>query len=519
MGIGSRKILKSEISQSTRAQSAVTQNQSLFGELGSALNGFIEEPALQGKGWTSAKALAQVYKTVNQTFSMVSEQLSNANQNVVSSQEGLLNDQIDEQALLLRIEQNKANMAQLAYANSIWNSANPGQTNQNSFQNLQRSMGNANTELQKDIDSLNDFDLSTRTVYNDVEHTFSQLSQLLAQVSKASHSSDSKTGTFSTKGIDMKLVSQLNKKCETYEESKQAKITIKWVSHPGLSGKYPMVYVNGKLDKERTGALSEAVLKMGWSSVKQMTPKLLKDLFGVTAFEKLIDPNASLGDQALSLLSLFLTYFPATKVFKLYKGLELAKAGEVAADLTKVGRAAGLTESELKALSEFTVIQSVNVPAKFVDTAGRFNEGAIGAYAKQMSTNYTQKDIDALTKLTTHNADSGTALLGKFDEGSVMSYEQIAYENNFTYFDAGSKGWEKISNVNPQLAYDVNAQFLKEQIQSGKEFVLLQDPNKALEEYLKLGNKSTSYAKEMEQLRKAGYHFKPDSNGFWEAVK
>lgn len=518
MGIGSRKILQSEISQSTRAQSAVIQNQSLFGELGSVLNGFIEEPELQGKGWKSAKALAQVYKTVNQTFLMVSEQLSTANQKVIASQDDLLNDQIDEQALLIRIEQNKANMAQLAYANSIWNSTNPGQTNQNNFQNLQRSMSNASAELQKDIDSLDEFDSNTRSVYDDIEHTFSQLSQLLAQVSKASHSSDSKTGTFSTKGIDMKLVGQLDKKCDAYEESKQEKITIKWVSHPGLAGKYPMVYVNGKLDKKRTGALSEAVLKMKWSSIKQITPELLKNLFGVTAFEKLIDPNASLGDQALSLLSLFLTYFPATKVFKLYKGLELAKAGEVAVDLTKIGRAAGLTESELKALSQFTVVETVNVPAQFLKTAERFNEGAIGDYAKTMSANYTQKNIDDLTKLTTHNASSNTALLGKYTEESVTSYEQIAYENGFTYFDAGNQGWADIASVNPQLAYDVNAQFLKEQIKSGKEFVLSDNPDVAMDLFKQLGDKAPSYSKEMEQLREAGYSWVKDGE-FWRAIK
>ncbi|MBF0818399.1 hypothetical protein [Streptococcus acidominimus] len=96
-----------------------------------------------------------------------------------------------------------------------------------------------------------------------------------------------------------------------------------------------------------------------------------------------------------------------------------------------------------------------------------------------MSQHYTQTDIDKLTELTTHNSDSKTALLGYFEPDSVMSYEQIAYANNLTYFDAGANGWNAIAKVDPNLAYKVNDEFLMNQIREGKDFVLTSNPFKA----------------------------------------
>ena len=84
----------------------------------------------------------------------------------------------------------------------------------------------------------------------------------------------------------------------------------------------------------------------------------------------------------------------------------------------------------------------LTVPNKPLATLERFKEADILDYAGTMSKNYTEADIANLTKLTTHNAESKTALLGYFEAGSVMSYEQLAHANGFTYFDAGNKGWK-----------------------------------------------------------------------------
>ena len=61
-----------------------------------------------------------------------------------------------------------------------------------------------------------------------------------------------------------------------------------------------------------------------------------------------------------------------------------------------------------------------------LSTAKRFNEADIIDYAQTMGKHYTADDIAKLTELTTHNADSKTALLGYFEPNSVQSYEQVA---------------------------------------------------------------------------------------------
>ena len=331
--------------------------------------------------------------------------------------------------------------------------------------------------------------------------------------------------SWSSKLQNEKFSSNLIKETKT----KADKIEVKWTVINGAGEQYPLIYVNGKLDKEKTSNARWAMQKMGWANFKKLAPEVLAELLCINDVKTLLDPNSSFAQDGMSLFSILLTYFPASKAVKLAKAMEATKmlkaGGNTLVDLEKISKVAGLTESETKAFGKvissenLANVAKINLPSGVVGTSERFSESAIGDYAKTMGANYTQKDINELTKLTTHNANSNTALLGKFEQNSVKSYEQIAYENGFTYFDAGNNGWSAMANVNTQLAYDVNEQFLKEQIQSGKKFVLLQNPNKALEEYLKFGNNSTSYAKEMEQLRKAGYHFKPNSSGFWEAVK
>ncbi|WP_373823149.1 hypothetical protein [Streptococcus ferus] len=157
--------------------------------------------------------------------------------------------------------------------------------------------------------------------------------------------------------------------------------------------------------------------------------------------------------------------------------------------------------------SQIASSKKVNVPEVPLTTTKRFKESSIVEYTETMKTSYTQTDINKLTELTTHNADSSTALLGYFEENSVRSYEQIAHANNFTYFDAGNDGWNAMAKVDRNLAYKVNDEFLLKQIQEGKNFVLTADPYKAEEIYRtqKIGK---SYVKELEILTENGYKIK-----------
>lgn len=222
MGIGSRKIQKGDISKSTKANSIMKSNSSTFEGISGDWQNFIGESELEGKGWKSAKALASVFQTINQTFQMLSEQVSEANQKVITSQGILKNDQIDEQALKQRIEQNKQTMSQLSQAQTLWKRDNPDKSS-SSFDNLNRSIGNENAVLQKEIDSLDTFDSATRSVYDNLNGTISKLSTLLAQVSKSSSVYDSKAGLFTTKNIHMKEVTRLSKLSQSYKISRLEK--------------------------------------------------------------------------------------------------------------------------------------------------------------------------------------------------------------------------------------------------------------------------------------------------------
>ena len=150
-------------------------------------------------------------------------------------------------------------------------------------------------------------------------------------------------------------------------------------------------------------------------------------------------------------------------------------------------------------------------------TAKRFNETDIIDYTQTMGKHYTADDITKLTELTTHNADSKTALLGYFEPNSVQSYEQIAHANGWTYFDAGNDGWGAMAKIDPQLATKVNEEFLIKQIREGKDFILTSDPYKA-REISDLTGKGFSYANEIDILANSGYKIKRYGN-MWRAYK
>ena len=159
----------------------------------------------------------------------------------------------------------------------------------------------------------------------------------------------------------------------------------------------------------------------------------------------------------------------------------------------------------------------LTVPNKPLATLERFKEAYIVDYAGTMSKNYTEADIANLTKLTTHNAESKTALLGYFEAGSVMSYEQLAHANGFTYFDAGNKGWKAMTKVSSDLPFKVNDDFLVKQIQEGKNFVLTSDPHVAIQIADRTG-KGKSYVNELKLLKENGYKIESYGN-FWRAYK
>ena len=214
-----------------------------------------------------------------------------------------------------------------------------------------------------------------------------------------------------------------------------------------------------------------------------------------------------------------------SRAYKVYnvanKAGEAGEALNMAQNVSRAGEVSeevGSVADKLDEVGKAGEVKPVQVPKEPLETSQRFNEEAISDYAKTMSKNYTEKDIENLTKLTTHNEDSPTALLGYFEsDNRVMSYEQIAYENGWTYFDAGNNGWTAMENVDNDLAPKINRKFLEEQISAGKDFILTSDPYPAKAIADSTG-RGASYADEIDLLTASGYKFEKYGN-FWRAFK
>jgi hypothetical protein len=182
---------------------------------------------------------------------------------------------------------------------------------------------------------------------------------------------DSSTGKFKfPKGIDKTWFTELHSSKADKDLLKkltepEPKIEIRWTPMNGAGQQFPRVYVNGKLDAEKTKVLGTAMLKMGWENFKKLGPEVLEELVGVNDVKTLLDPDSTLAENGMSIFNLLLTYFPATKAVKLYKGMEAAKLLKTGintvADLEKVSKAAGLTAKEAKALSQMYKIEGIGL--------------------------------------------------------------------------------------------------------------------------------------------------------------
>lgn len=109
------------------------------------------------------------------------------------------------------------------------------------------------------------------------------------------------------------------------------------------------------------------------------------------------------------------------------------------------------------------------------------------------------------------------AVLGYMIPNSVHSYEQIAHANGLTYFDTGDQGWQSLLDRAPELARDVNEEFLRRQITEGKTFLLTADPYKA-QQVFKQTKRGENFHYEMILLQSNGYQFEKYGE-FWRAYK
>ena len=234
---------------------------------------------------------------------------------------------------------------------------------------------------EKQLVGLEEFSTSTAPLFTDSLQAFKYA---LQGVEMLNHSKANPDGTIVfAAGANMTWLTKLQgeKFSSTLgEPAKQHnKIKVEWTAMNGAGQQFPLVYVNGKLDKERTANLRWAISKIGWANFKKLAPDVLAELSGLNDIKTLLDSKSSLAQDGMSFFSLLLTYFPASKAVKLVKAMETAKllkaSGEVAVDLNKIGKAAGLTEKELIAFKDLWKSEQVN--GKFAGLVDKLNPNKV----------------------------------------------------------------------------------------------------------------------------------------------
>lgn len=108
----------------------------------------------------------------------------------------------------------------------------------------------------------------------------------------------------------------------------------------------------------------------------------------------------------------------------------------------------------------------------------------------------------------TRNPYGEYAVLGPYNN-TILSYDDFADENNLTYFYIDDEDLEAAQEAG-YSTWDINKEFLQNQINRSKTFILMEDPNNP--------RKGSTYEKEINYLRDHDYEFVEDGMG-WKAVK
>lgn len=215
-------------------------------------------------------------------------------------------------------------------------------------------------DYEKKLSALQTFSSSTSSLFTDSLQAFKFALQGVEVINQSKASAD---GTISFPvGANMSWLKNLQDEkfgsslSKVKKEIKPENIEVKWTAMNGAGEQYPLIYVNGKLDKEKTSDARWAMTKMGWANFKKMSPEVLAELLCINDFKTLLDPKSSFAENGMSLFSILLTFVPETKAVELVKAMKAAKmleaGGETLVDLEKISKVAGLTESETKAFSK-----------------------------------------------------------------------------------------------------------------------------------------------------------------------
>lgn len=193
------------------------------------------------------------------------------------------------------------------------------------------------------------------------------------------------------------------------------------------------------------------------------------------------------------------------KIYKLVKGTKVV-VGEFADDVLKpVKWIDGEVDEVVEVLQDVTYANVDGKEVKGVLQVVKKGDDIGFRLAK-----FTTKEVDEFAKAATKNPDSKKIILGKYVENSPLSYDVIAKEGNYTYFnlDNWNEAFEMVGKNRDEM-WRVNEKFLDDQIDKGKEIFFSHDPWKA----------NGYFEKEVLYLiDKGAKDFVKLENGLWKAI-
>ena len=105
---------------------------------------------------------------------------------------------------------------------------------------------------------------------------------------------------------------------------------------------------------------------------------------------------------------------------------------------------------------------------------------------------------------------SESVMLGKYEEGSLNSYDEMAKDYGSHYFNL--KNWKELHlKYSDDEIWKINEKFLDIETSSGREIYLSHNPDA-------FRNTTTFYAREIQYLEKNGYHFIKEGD-IWHAIR
>ncbi len=126
-------------------------------------------------------------------------------------------------------------------------------------------------------------------------------------------------------------------------------------------------------------------------------------------------------------------------------------------------------------------------------------------YAAGKLTSLAQTMYAEYARIATNNPSSFEVVLGKYDSGGV-SYVKVAEERGATYFQLDN--WSEVQFIiGKENMWNINEQFLEQQLAQGKTFILSHNPLFA----------DGYYLQEIEFLKAHGYHF-IEYGELWKAI-